>query len=98
MKDDSQYKLILTEFVFSLNFRLAHPPFSNTVNTQEFEDQYQESVSKILNELQSMAIISNRLESTIVEVGASVQNLNQMVEDFLKQQKTASTKSDETLG
>ncbi|MEO1620796.1 MAG: hypothetical protein AAFU53_07150 [Cyanobacteria bacterium J06632_3] len=68
------------------------------MNTQEFENQYQESVSKILNELQSMAIISNRLESTIVEVGASVQNLNQMVEDFLKQQKTASTKSDETLG
>ncbi|MGB3297125.1 MAG: hypothetical protein WBA76_02565 [Phormidesmis sp.] len=55
------------------------------MNIQEFESQYQESVSKILNELQSMAIISNRLESTIVEVGTSVQNLNQMVEDFLKE-------------
>jgi len=55
------------------------------VNTQEFESQYQESVSKILNELQSMAIISNRLESSIVEVGSSVQSLNKMVEDYLKQ-------------
>ncbi|MEL6603045.1 MAG: hypothetical protein AAFP20_07450 [Cyanobacteria bacterium J06614_10] len=68
------------------------------MNTQEFESQYQESVSKILNELQSMAIISNRLESTIVEVGTSVQHLNQMVEDFLKQQKNDTPKSDKTLG
>lgn len=58
------------------------------MNTQEFEHQYQESVGKILDELQSMAIISNRLESTIVEVGTSVQNLNKMVEDYLKQQAT----------
>lgn len=33
-----------------------------------------------------MAIISNQLESSIVEVGASVQNLNKMVEDYLKNQ------------
>lgn len=56
------------------------------VNIQEFESQYQESVSQILNELQSMAIISNRLESNIVEVGVAVQSLNQMVETFLRQQ------------
>jgi hypothetical protein len=68
------------------------------VNIQEFESQYQESVSKILNELQSMAIISNRLESTIVEVGISVQSLNQMVETFLKEQQNASPPSDKPLG
>ncbi|MEL6490586.1 MAG: hypothetical protein AAFV85_02635 [Cyanobacteria bacterium J06634_6] len=56
------------------------------MNTQEFEHQYQESVSRILNELQSMAIISNRLEASIVEVGTSVQNLNRMVEGYLKNQ------------
>ena len=56
------------------------------MNTQEFERQYRESVGTILNELQSMAIISNQLESSIVEVGASVQNLNKMVEDYLKNQ------------
>ncbi len=59
------------------------------MNIQEFENQYQESVSKILNELQSMAIISNRLESDIVEVGTSVRNLNQMVEAFLNQRRDA---------
>ena len=59
-----------------------------SVNTQEFESQYQESVSQILNDLQSMAIISNRLESSIVEIGTSVQNLNKMVEDYLKTQPT----------
>ncbi|MGB3296323.1 MAG: hypothetical protein WBB01_25330 [Phormidesmis sp.] len=69
-----------------------------TVNIQEFESQYQESVGKILNELQSMAIISNRLESNIVEVGASVRSLNQMVETFLKQQREADGPSDRTLG
>lgn len=68
------------------------------MNIQEFESQYQESVSKILNELQSMAIISNRLESTIVEVGSSVQSLNQMVEDFLKAEKDTDEPSEQTLG
>jgi predicted GTPase len=67
------------------------------VNIQEFESQYQESVSKILNELQSMAIISNRLESTIVEVGASVQSLNQMVDNFLREQQNPPNTSDKTL-
>lgn len=57
------------------------------MNIEEFEHQYQEFISKILNELQSMAIITNRLESNIIEVGTSVQNLNQMVEDFLNQQR-----------
>ena len=68
------------------------------MNTQEFESQYQESVSKILNELQSMAIISNRLESSIVEVGTAVQHLNQMVEDHLKSQRANPSQSDQTLG
>lgn len=45
-----------------------------------------------------MAIISNRLESNIVEVGVSVRSLNQMVETFLKQQKDADESSDHTLG
>lgn len=67
------------------------------MNIKEFENQYQESVSKILNELQSMAIISNRLESTIVEVGTSVQSLNKMVEDFLKQQEHSRQSSDDKL-
>ena|GEM_PF-3175470 len=57
------------------------------MNIQEFENQYQKSVNNILNELQSMAIVSNRLESSIVEVGASIQNLNKMVEDLMKERK-----------
>ena len=67
------------------------------MNTQEFESQYQESVSKILNELQSMAIISNRLESSIVEVGSSVQILNKMVEDYLKQHPETSEAAGQNL-
>ena len=67
------------------------------MNVQEFESQYQESVSNILNELQSMAIISNRLESSIVEVGESVQQLNKMVEDFMRSQNKSSD-ADEKLG
>ena len=77
-----------------LIFLIVHY-FLNAVNTQEFEHQYQESVGKILNELQSMAIISNRLESTIVEVGTSVQNLNKMVEEFLKEQKREDQKREQ---
>ncbi len=68
------------------------------MNIQEFEHQYQESISKILNDLQSMAIVSNRLESNIVEVGTSVQGLNQMVEDFLKQQRRTKSSSEPPFG
>ncbi|MFK8185527.1 MAG: hypothetical protein AB8B99_19295 [Phormidesmis sp.] len=68
------------------------------MNIQEFENQYQESVSKILNELQSMAITSNRLESSIVEVGKSVQNLNKMVEDFMRSHPSQNNDADERLG
>lgn len=67
------------------------------MNTEEFESQYQASVSQILNKLQSMAIVSNRLEASVVEVGVSVQKLNQMVEDFLEQQESRSPK-DQQLG
>ena len=68
------------------------------MNIQEFESQYQESISKILNELQSMAIVSSSLESSIVEVGKSVQNLNKMVEDYMKAQTDAETETEEQLG
>ncbi|MEM8505257.1 MAG: hypothetical protein AAF716_19135 [Cyanobacteria bacterium P01_D01_bin.1] len=56
------------------------------MNTQEFENQYKESVSKILNDLQSMAIISSQLESMVVDVGNSVQHLNSIVEEFIRSQ------------
>lgn len=68
------------------------------MNIEEFEQQYQASVSQILNELQSMAIISNRLESSIVEVGTSVQKLNKMVEDFLIEQECKSAAEKKRIG
>lgn len=65
---------------------------------EEFERQYQASISKILNELQSMAIVSNRLETSILEVGTSVQHLNQMVEDYLKKKQPDTEETEQTLG
>ena len=82
---------------FILNFHhVSTPPAP--VNIEEFEQQYQASVSQILNELQSMAIISNRLESSIVEVGTSVQKLNKMVEDFLIEQERKATVDKQRMG
>ena len=65
---------------------------------EEFERQYQASISKILNELQSMAIVANRLETSILEVGTSVQHLNQMVEDYLKKKQPDTEETEQTLG
>lgn len=45
-----------------------------------------------------MAITSNRLESSIVEVGKSVQNLNKMVEDFMRSHPSQNNDADERLG
>ncbi|MGB7088328.1 MAG: hypothetical protein WBD47_22425 [Phormidesmis sp.] len=41
-----------------------------------------------------MAIMSSQLESTLVEIGVSVRNLNQMVESYTKQQQDVPSPSE----
>ncbi|MGB3788333.1 MAG: hypothetical protein WA949_10000, partial [Phormidesmis sp.] len=61
------------------------------VNNQEFEKQYQASMSKILNDLQSIALVSSQLESMAIDIGTSVQNLNEVVREYMNSQDAESS-------
>ncbi|MBE9077727.1 hypothetical protein IQ241_10530 [Romeria aff. gracilis LEGE 07310] len=64
------------------------------MNLQEFENQYRESVDEILNKLQSLVMLSTKLEADIVEVGQSVQVLSRNTEVFIEQQRQAGSESE----
>lgn len=64
------------------------------MNLQEFENQYRESVDEILNKLQSLVMLSTKLEADIVEVGQSVQVLSRNTEVFIEQQREANRQSE----
>lgn len=56
----------------------------------EFESRYKEQVREILNRLQSAMAVSSQLESSMAEIGESVQQLSQDVEQFLLEQQDGS--------
>lgn len=57
------------------------------MTSAEFEARYQEQVRDILNRLQSAMAASAQLESSIAEIGESVQRLSRDVEQFLAAQR-----------
>lgn len=60
----------------------------------EFESRYKEQVREILNRLQSAMAVSSQLESSMAEIGESVQQLSQDVEQFLSEQQDASRRGE----
>ncbi len=57
------------------------------MNVQEFESQYRDAMSETLDELQSAMLMLAQVQRKISEIGNSVQNLSQSVEDFIQVQK-----------
>jgi hypothetical protein len=58
---------------------------------EEFEIQYREAIDTILNRLQTVTLLSNRVQIETAEIGDSIHNLNQLVETFLQKQSNEST-------
>jgi uncharacterized protein YoxC len=52
-------------------------------NFKEFEDQYKNAMSETLEELQTAVLLLAQVQNKIYQIGNSVQNLNQSVEEFI---------------
>lgn len=59
-----------------------------TMNLQDFESQYRNSMDETLNELQTAMLLLAQAQRKISEIGNNVQNLSQIVEEFIASQKS----------
>jgi methyl-accepting chemotaxis protein len=59
-----------------------------TMNLQDFESQYRNSMDETLNELQTAILLLAQAQRKISEIGNNVQNLSQIVEEFIASQKS----------
>lgn len=57
------------------------------MDPMEFEIRYQEQMREILNRLQSAMAASSHLESSVADIGDSLQRLSREVEQFLASQR-----------
>ncbi|NEU73240.1 hypothetical protein PI95_011860 [Hassallia byssoidea VB512170] len=58
------------------------------MNLQDFESQYRNSMDETLNELQTAMLLLAQAQRKISEIGNNVQNLSQIVEEFIASQKS----------
>lgn len=57
------------------------------MNLEEFETQYQARLEENLNDLQTTILLAAQLENRIHVLGRNLQNMSQIVEDFIREQK-----------
>ncbi|NJL84798.1 MAG: hypothetical protein HC886_00555 [Leptolyngbyaceae cyanobacterium SM1_1_3] len=57
------------------------------MNIQDFEGRYREEMGEILNQLQTVVLLSSQIEARITRIGNSIQQLSQTVESFIREQK-----------
>ncbi len=57
------------------------------MNLQDFEAQYREAMAETLNELQTAVLLLAQVQEKISNIGSSVQNLSERVEEFIANQK-----------
>lgn len=57
------------------------------MNIEEFENNYRKTIDESLNELQSVVLLTAHLQNRITIIGQSLQNLSQIVEKFIDEQK-----------
>ncbi|WP_026730955.1 hypothetical protein [Fischerella sp. PCC 9605] len=58
------------------------------MNIQDFESQYRDAMADTLNELQAAMLMLAQVQIKISKIGNNVQNLSQVFEEFMTQQKT----------
>jgi hypothetical protein len=59
-----------------------------TMNLQDFESQYRNGMDETLNELQTAILLLVQAQRKISEIGNNVQNLSQIVEEFIISQES----------
>ena len=58
------------------------------MNLEDFESQYRNAMDKALNELQTAMLLLAQTQRKISEIGNTLQNLSQSVEEFILDQKS----------
>ncbi|MGI8501681.1 MAG: hypothetical protein ACR2LR_11145 [Hassallia sp.] len=58
------------------------------MNLQDFESQYRNAMDETLNELQTAMLLIAQAQRKISVIGNNVQNLSQIVEEFIVNQKS----------
>jgi hypothetical protein len=59
------------------------------MSVREFEQEYRQAVDTILNRLQSITLLSHKIDVETAEIAESVYDLTQMVEEFLATQPSS---------
>ena len=54
----------------------------------EFESNYRDQLDTILNRLQSVALLNQRIEAEAAEIASSMQQLTEVVERFLSESRS----------
>ncbi len=57
------------------------------MNLEEFKNNYRERLGSSLNDLQTAVLLAEQLQNRIIVIGQDLQNLSQIVEEFIAEQK-----------
>lgn len=57
------------------------------MNLEEFETQYRARLEENLNDLQTAVLLAAQLENRIHVLGRNLQNMSQIVEEFIREKK-----------
>lgn len=57
------------------------------MNLQELETRYRQEIDTLGNQLQNAVLGLSQVETRLLQMGDSIQNLNRLIEEFLQQQQ-----------
>ncbi len=57
------------------------------MDIEELESRYREEIDRLGNQLQNTALEVSQIETAILQMGESIENLNVIIEEFIQQQQ-----------
>ncbi|HEY9820272.1 MAG TPA: hypothetical protein V6D35_05760 [Candidatus Sericytochromatia bacterium] len=57
------------------------------MNLQELETRYRQEIDTLGNQLQNAVLGLSQVETRLLQMGDSIQNLNRIIEEFIQQQQ-----------
>ena len=57
------------------------------MDIEELESRYREEIDRLGNQLQNTALEVSQIETAILQMGQSIENLNVIIEEFIQQQQ-----------
>ncbi len=57
------------------------------MNLQELETRYRQEIDTLGNQLQNAVLGLSQVQTRLLQMGDSIQNLNRIIEEFIQQQQ-----------